>query len=129
MKCSIVGCSGQYEKRTIDYTLRYKGQLRIISDVPAEVCQICGDIVLAPDTVRKLQKFRKASLAQVSVAPVYRFAKSPSVKRVMAAGWGKRHFQLEVNENTAAPLKQSKQIKGSAYKSFALRETTTRQTI
>ena len=47
MKCSIEGCPGEYEMREIVHPLRYRGELIIIDRVPAQVCAVCGDVLLA----------------------------------------------------------------------------------
>jgi len=52
MKCSIEGCSGEYEERKIVHTVRHQGQVVVIDHVPAEVCSVCGDVLLKPETVR-----------------------------------------------------------------------------
>lgn len=53
MKCSIRGCPGKYEKKLIVYTLRYQGQVTVIYRVPAEICSVCGDVLLKPEAVRR----------------------------------------------------------------------------
>jgi YgiT-type zinc finger domain-containing protein len=55
MKCSIEGCPGEYEERKIVHTVRYQGQVIVIDHVPAEVCTICGDVLLKPETVRGIE--------------------------------------------------------------------------
>ena len=55
MKCSISGCPGTYEARTVIYTVRRRGEVIVIDHVPAEVCSICGDVLLTPDTVRRIE--------------------------------------------------------------------------
>jgi len=38
MECSIKGCPGVYEERTVVHTVRHKGEVIVIDHVPAEVC-------------------------------------------------------------------------------------------
>ena len=49
MKCSIEGCPGEYEERKIVHTVRHQGQVTVIDHVPAEVCPVCGDVLLNPE--------------------------------------------------------------------------------
>ena len=74
MPCSINGCPGTYEQTTIPHVVRRNDHLIVIDHVPAEVCQICGDTLLAPDTIRRLETLiRERSTPQTS-APVYEYA-------------------------------------------------------
>ncbi|HAO80497.1 MAG TPA: hypothetical protein DCQ92_16315 [Verrucomicrobia subdivision 3 bacterium] len=47
MKCSIEGCPGEYEPRAITHTVRPGGRVVVIDHVPAEVCDVCGDVLFA----------------------------------------------------------------------------------
>ena len=49
MKCSIDGCPGEYETGKIMHTVRHHGH------VPAGICSVCGDVLLRPDTVRRIR--------------------------------------------------------------------------
>ena len=55
MTCRIEGCAGEYEASTIMHTARHKGQVVVIDHVPADVCSLCGDALLKPDTIRKIE--------------------------------------------------------------------------
>ena len=73
MKCSLAGCSGEYEAKAIVHTVRHRGRVIVIDHVPAEVCSVCGDVLLAPDTVRRIEALlREASVPSRSV-PLYEF--------------------------------------------------------
>jgi YgiT-type zinc finger domain-containing protein len=48
MICTIQGCPGEYEARTIAHTVKYHGALRVIDHVPAEVCTEAGVYGIAP---------------------------------------------------------------------------------
>ena len=74
MNCSFKSCTGQYEERQILHTVRYKGQVIVIDNVPAEVCSYCGDMLLKPETVRRIEELLKTKLEPSSSAPVYQFA-------------------------------------------------------
>ncbi len=54
MKCTIQGCPGEYESRSIVQTVKYLGEVIVIDHVPAEVCTFCGDVLLTPETVRRI---------------------------------------------------------------------------
>lgn len=74
MKCSIQGCPGDYEARSIVQTARREGQVIVIDHVPAEVCVVCGDTLLHPDTVRKIETLLNQKRQPASRVPLYEFA-------------------------------------------------------
>jgi len=71
MKCTIEGCPGEYEDRQIVHTVRHRGQVIVIDQVPAEVCTICGDVLLKPETVRRLEKMLQTSAKAKKTAPLF----------------------------------------------------------
>lgn len=75
MKCSFEGCPGIYEERKIAHTVRRKGQVVVIDHVPAEVCPICADVLLKPETVRNIEELLKTEKAPTGSAPLYEYAK------------------------------------------------------
>lgn len=74
MKCSIKGCPGEYEDKTIVHTVHNKGQVFVFEHVPAEVCSVCGDTLLAPDTVRHIEALLKRKKKPVKMVPMYEYA-------------------------------------------------------
>jgi len=74
MKCSIEGCPGQYEEQQIVHTVQYQGQIIVIEHVPAEVCSVCGDVLLKPETVRRIEELLRARKQPLRTAPVYEYA-------------------------------------------------------
>ena len=74
MSCSIHGCPGDYESRTVTHTVRHKGRIVVIDHVPAEVCSICGDVLLTPETVRHIETLLRDSTAPVRTVPLYEYA-------------------------------------------------------
>jgi YgiT-type zinc finger domain-containing protein len=74
MKCSFQGCPGDYEVRYIAQTLRREGRVIVIDHVPAEVCTVCGDVLFAPETVRRIEELLNAAGAPDRTAPVYEYA-------------------------------------------------------
>jgi len=74
MRCSLQGCPGECERRTIVHTVRHRGEIVVIDHVPAEVCSVCGDVLLAPDTIRRLENLLQHRTAPVHAAPLYEYA-------------------------------------------------------
>lgn len=74
MKCSIKDCPGQYEERKIVHTVRRHGEVVVIDGVPAEVCSVCGDVLLKPDTVRRIEAILNQAGRPDRTAPVYEYA-------------------------------------------------------
>lgn len=74
MKCSIVGCPGEYEERKIVHTIRYHGRVVVIDHVPAEVCSVCGDVLLKPETVRRVEDLLRTASQPASTVPLYEYA-------------------------------------------------------
>lgn len=73
MKCSIKGCPGDYEQRKIMHTVRHEGQVVVIDHVPAEVCSVCGDVLLKPETVRRIEKLLRTEAHPTSTVPLYEY--------------------------------------------------------
>ena len=74
MKCSIEGCPGEYEEKKIVHTVRHNGQVIVIDHVPAEVCPVCGDVLLKPETVRRIEKLLKTASPPASTVPLYEYS-------------------------------------------------------
>jgi YgiT-type zinc finger domain-containing protein len=74
MKCSITGCPGEYEEQKILHTVRHYGQAMVIDHVPAEVCSLCGDVLLKPETVRRLEQLLKEPTQPTTTIPLYEYA-------------------------------------------------------
>ena len=73
MNCSIQGCPGEYEERQIVHTVRYRGQVLVIDHVSAEVCSVCGDVLLKPETVRKIETILDSATQPATTVPLYEF--------------------------------------------------------
>jgi len=73
MKCSIEGCPGVYEERKITHTVRYQGQVIVIDHVPAEVCSVCGDVLLKPETVHRIEELLRTAPRPASTVPLYEY--------------------------------------------------------
>ncbi len=74
MKCTIRGCRGEYEDRAITHTVRHQGRVVVIDHVPAEVCSICGDELLSPDTVRHIEDLLRRETEPIQTVPMYEYA-------------------------------------------------------
>lgn len=74
MKCSIAGCPGTYEATTVIHTVKRRGEVIVIDHVPAEVCGVCGDFLLTPETVRRIEALLASTPPPVRTAPVYELA-------------------------------------------------------
>lgn len=74
MKCSIQGCPGDYEPRRVTHTVRHQGRIVVIDHVPAEVCSICGDVLLRPETVRHIEIMLSNEPAPARTIPLYEYA-------------------------------------------------------
>ena len=74
MRCSIHGCPGECEQRRIVHTVRHHGEIVVIDGVPAEVCSLCGDVLLTPETIRRLERLLDTRPAPTRTAPLYRYA-------------------------------------------------------
>lgn len=72
-RCSVEGCDGHYEQRLVIHTVRSKGAIVVVDGVPAEVCDICGDVLLSLDTVRRLETMTQRPTRAVASAPVLDF--------------------------------------------------------
>lgn len=73
MKCSLEGCRGDYKKKEILHTVRYQGQVVVIDNIPAEVCTICGDVLLKPETVQYIEELLETSSQPAEMVPLYEY--------------------------------------------------------
>ena len=74
MNCSYKGCPGEYEERKIVRTLRHRGQLIVIDHIPARICSVCGDVLLKPETVRRIEALLQEETSPNSTVPLYEYA-------------------------------------------------------
>ena len=72
MKCSINDCPGAYDHKLVTHTVRPGGELLVIDDVPALVCDTCGDVLFEPETVEMIQQvLQDGGRKPVATAPVF----------------------------------------------------------
>lgn len=73
IKCNIEGCPGEYEHRRIVHTVRHREQVIVIDHVPAEVCPMCGDVLLNPETVRHIEELLRTAPQPSDSVPMYEY--------------------------------------------------------
>ena len=68
-------CGGTTERRTITAENWWGEQLSLVENVPAWVCQQCGEAYFDADTSRQLDRLRQSPppSARTVVVPVYPF--------------------------------------------------------
>lgn len=74
MRCSIRNCPGHYETRLIVHAVKRGAEVLVFEDVPAEVCDVCSDTLLAPDTIRHLEQLMEKRARPERHAPLYAYA-------------------------------------------------------
>jgi YgiT-type zinc finger domain-containing protein len=72
INCSIRDCSGQYEKKFIPYVLKHKGEIIVLENVSAEVCSVCGDVLLSLETAEAIEAILKNPGIPSDRVPVYK---------------------------------------------------------
>ena len=74
MNCTLQGCTGSYEDRRILHTVRHQGEVMVIDHVPAEVCDVCGDVLLRPETAANLERMLRVVRESQRTVPIYEYA-------------------------------------------------------
>ena len=74
MTCSIDGCPGEYAEGSVMHMMRHRGQVVVIDHVPADVCSVCGDVLLRPETIRKIEALLQDQHRPARTVPLYEFA-------------------------------------------------------
>lgn len=65
-------CGGEYEPRLVSQTYELNGELIVVRDIPAEVCTRCGDVLLRPETARRIEELIHHHGESAETAAVYR---------------------------------------------------------
>lgn len=75
MTCEVCAI-GERRPKLIRYSLSVGDRLILIDNVPAEVCDRCGEISLSPDVVERLQRtvWHREPPTRVIETAVYEFA-------------------------------------------------------
>ena len=73
-KCPL--CGGKLKNEKITHPQKYKGKIVILENVPAEVCQQCGEVLLRPDVLERMQElvWSEAPPQRTAQIPVYDLA-------------------------------------------------------
>ncbi len=73
-KCPF--CGGGLANKTITYPQEYQGRIYILENVPAGVCSQCGEVLLSPGMVDKVQQlvWSSAEPTRTVETPVYDLA-------------------------------------------------------
>ena len=71
MKCLM--CHHDMVDRHVTLDLRYEGELVVVEEVPAIVCENCGERVFTPDVTRQVQALaqQRQKAAKTIVVPVF----------------------------------------------------------
>ncbi|MBI4282389.1 MAG: type II toxin-antitoxin system MqsA family antitoxin [Chloroflexi bacterium] len=71
-------CGGKLEHRSIKHPQEYKGEIVILENVPAEVCLQCGEVLLRPDVLERMQEvvWSGAEPKRTASVPVYDLAEA-----------------------------------------------------
>ena len=73
MRCSIQGCPGEYDHRAIVHTVKHGNDVIVFEGVPAEVCDVCSDTLLAPNTIRHIEELIEHHEEPRKHVPVYAY--------------------------------------------------------
>ena len=75
-------CGGTFEDGQITLTQQCDGKVAILENVPAKECKQCGDGLLRPEIVEKIQKlvWSGATPNRMVRVPVYDLAEEQSVE-------------------------------------------------
>ena len=72
--CTIAGCHGRYQESSVIHTVRYQGSIVVIDHVPAEVCDLCGDVLFTPETVTHSEHLLTQQSTPERSVPLYEYA-------------------------------------------------------
>lgn len=73
MKCALQGCTGEYHDGQIAQVFTRNGQTVVVENIPARVCDVCGDTILSWQTVEQLFRILDAKGESTRYLPAYSF--------------------------------------------------------
>jgi YgiT-type zinc finger domain-containing protein len=76
--CSILSCPGHYELRHITHMVKRGDSVMVLENVPAQVCDLCGDTLLPLSTVETIEAMLQDPGPPVRTVPVYQMPDSLS---------------------------------------------------
>ncbi|MBI4287931.1 MAG: type II toxin-antitoxin system MqsA family antitoxin [Chloroflexi bacterium] len=73
-KCPF--CKGELSKKTVTHPQVYRGKVYILENIPAEVCSQCGEVLLRPGVLEKIQQliWSHTQPKRTAEVPVYDLA-------------------------------------------------------
>ncbi len=71
VKCDL--CDGQYQEKRVTRNYRWRGKTVLVEDVPALVCDRCGDTLIREETIAIINELLENEQEPSQYAPVYRF--------------------------------------------------------
>lgn len=73
-KCPL--CGGDLEEKTVSHPQDYRGKIIIMENVPADVCLQCGEVLIHPDVLERMQEvvWSKIAPRRTARVPVYDMA-------------------------------------------------------
>lgn len=73
-QCPI--CGGELQARSVTYPQEYGESIVILENVPAEVCRQCGEVLLRPEVLEKVQEvvWSGTTPKRMASIPVYDLA-------------------------------------------------------
>ena len=75
-KCPF--CGGELAERLVTYPQSYQGKVYILENISAEVCSQCGEVMLRPQVLERMQQLVWSGVApkRTTQVPVYDLAES-----------------------------------------------------
>lgn len=86
MNCNVPGCAGEYEEELIVRAVERDGRIAVFKDVPAMVCDICGDELITWEVEGQMVRLLDSHPQPIASAPVYQFAPLDRSGEMVGAG-------------------------------------------
>lgn len=71
MKCDL--CNGEYQEKKVSRNYKWHGKTVVVEDVPALVCNRCGDTLIRDETSAAIDELLSKAAKPKEFAPLYRF--------------------------------------------------------
>ena len=66
----------RYEQREVVRAVRQGSRIIVIEHIPAEICNVCGDVLFTPETIERLEALRRTTAPPAGTVPLYKCAES-----------------------------------------------------
>ncbi len=76
MKCGSTDCLGEYEQREVVWAVHQGSRIIVIEHIPAEVCDVCGDVLFTSETIERLEALCSTTAPATRTIALYEFAAS-----------------------------------------------------